>query len=100
MCNGCKAIVSILLRRLKDSKSEMDIDDAMENLCNMKDLNSFDYPPPQMKVICLTFITKYNDLIEVTMLEREDNESTINTLCYEKTESCIESYVDDIDKEL
>ena len=90
LCNSCQAIVRETLKIVKKSKSEMQIDAAVEKICSMKKMNIYDFPPPQMVMGCEHFMTNFTDTVIEVMMNRESNDTVENSLCYEMTGICIE----------
>jgi len=77
-------MVRELLKIIKDSTSEIDIMDAMDDVCNIG-FNIYEYPPPNMKRGCTEFLAGWEETIEKELINRDGNLLIENDLCFKVT---------------
>lgn len=72
-CNSCVAVVRESLKKLKDSRREMDVDDTLSTICNQRNFAVYEYPPPDMKKGCEAFIGGWSEEVQVALMKRTNN---------------------------
>lgn len=87
-CNACQAIVKEALKKLKHRKSEAEVFDVLDDVCNPKHYYIYMFPPPEMKQGCEAFIMDWEEQLEKTLLNRETNAEVEKKICYEISEAC------------
>ena len=63
----------------------------MDDLCVTGNFGHYDFPPPQIKLGCISFLSKHNDDVIEGLMKRSDNASAEHIVCYSMTKACIES---------
>lgn len=87
-CNACQAIVREVLKKIKDSKREYDVTDAISDMCQYKYFSVYEYPPPDMKKGCEAFMAAWNDELETALIKRANNSEIEDQVCREITHAC------------
>ena len=63
-CNACQAIIKEVCKKLRKSRSIVDVVTAMEGICNMRNFYVYEFTPPEMKKGCDAFMGGWEELIE------------------------------------
>ena len=93
-CNSCQAVVQVMVERLKSKKSEMDVLEKWEGICNYENFQRFNFPPPEMKKGCEEFVAEHEDEVIDGLVSRVSNEEVEGDVCIERTKACIETSED------
>jgi len=75
-------MVREILKKVHESTSEIEIMDAMSDICNQRHYNVYEYPPPDMRRGCEAFLNDWEEVVEDAMIARIGNHLIENELCY------------------
>lgn len=88
-CEGCSAVMKeldkILAKRSSDPR-ELQVVEAMEDICQTKYFSKYDYSPPTTVKACRFLIEKYEEDIEQLLMDNVDNSE--QEVCYKLTKAC------------
>jgi hypothetical protein len=87
-CNSCQAITRELLKKLRHRKSESDVMEALDDICNPELYMIYEFPPPEMRGGCETFIMDWEEVFEKEMQTRTNNHDIEDKICYQITQAC------------
>ncbi|CAH3137260.1 unnamed protein product [Pocillopora meandrina] len=88
-CEGCSAVMKELDKLLEKKSSdprELQVVEAMEDICQTKYFSKYDYSPPTTVKACRFLIEKYEEDIEKLLMDKVDN--TEQEVCYKLTKAC------------
>lgn len=88
-CEGCSAVMKELDKLLEKKSSdprELQVVEAMEDICQTKYFSKYDYSPPTTVKACRFLIEKYEEDIEQLLMDKVDN--TEQEVCYKLTKAC------------
>lgn len=98
-CNSCQAIVREMLKKLGSKKREFQVRDKLkraeinfeqvieiwETICDYKNFNIYEFPPPDMKKGCEQFISEYEEEMIDGLVKRNGNDGVEHEICYNVT---------------
>jgi hypothetical protein len=87
-CDACQAVLKETMKELRGKKRESDVIDAMTNICNPEKYNIYHFPPPDMREGCEAFVSAWSEEIPKVLINRNDDESPVQKLCFEITKAC------------
>jgi hypothetical protein len=87
-CNACQAVVRELLKKLRHRKSESDVMEAMDDVCNPELYMIYEFPPPEMREGCEAFIMDWEEVVERELQTRPNNDMIENKICHEISKAC------------
>ena len=87
-CDACQAIIKEAVKALRGKKKESDVMDYMDNVCNPEKYYTYSHPPPEMKEGCEAFINGWEEKVEKVLINRPDDETPVQRLCYDITKAC------------
>jgi len=87
-CESCKAITKEMLKKIRGSRSEIDIYDALSDICNQKNYYVYEFPPPDMVNGCNAFIPLHDETLAEALRKRTNDEDVVTQLCDEITQAC------------
>jgi hypothetical protein len=76
-------VVRELLKKLRHRKSESDVMEAMDDVCNPEHYMTYEFPPPEKKEGCEVFIMDWEEVVEKELQTRPDNEVIEHKICHE-----------------
>eukprot|EP01060_Flectonema_neradi_P005005 TRINITY_DN1330_c0_g1_i2.p1 TRINITY_DN1330_c0_g1~~TRINITY_DN1330_c0_g1_i2.p1 ORF type:complete len:212 (+),score=46.00 TRINITY_DN1330_c0_g1_i2:52-636(+) len=97
-CEGCKAIVKVLSKAEERSKKEKKgkqqayMMEALMDVCEVKNFQDFSYPPPQIRIGCMSYVQDHDDLLEDIFVNGKaaGRDDLQKFLCYEITDACLQ----------
>ena len=91
-CDSCNAIVRETHKLLRGKKSEGDVFEITEDVCNPERYYTYSHPPPDMKQGCDSFIDRFIEDIQKLFIRRDTDDVNIleQRLCKETTRACVE----------
>ena len=84
-CNSCQAVIRELLKKLRHRKSESDVMEAMDDVCNPELYMTYEFPPPEMREGCEAFIMDWEEVVERELQTRPNNEMIEDKICSQLT---------------
>ena len=92
-CEGCKAVVKVLeiaetkSKNQKKGSQQAYMMEALMDVCDVKNLQDFSYPPPQVRIGCMSYLQDHDDLLEDIFVNRKavGRDDLHHFLCYEMT---------------
>ncbi|CAD8156079.1 unnamed protein product [Paramecium octaurelia] len=88
-CMGCQAIIRETLKEIKQSRSEVLIEDALSRVCE-KEFKGYAYISRTVESGCTVFIGGWRDQLSEHLMKRESNESIEDEFCVQYTKACFE----------
>jgi len=88
-CESCSAVVQELDKLLAKKSSdprELQVVEAMEDICQAKYFSKYHYSPPTTIKACKFLIEKYEEDIEQLLIEKTGDFE--NEVCYKMTKAC------------
>ena len=61
------------------------MDDAWNDICNYKNFNVYEFPPPDMRNGCEKFVAEFEDEIIDGLVSRKGNDAVEHEVCYNVT---------------
>jgi hypothetical protein len=91
-CDTCNAIVRETHKLLRGKKSEGDVYEITEDVCNPERYYTYSHPPPDMKQGCDAFIDRFIEDIQKLFTRRDTDDVNVleSRLCKETTRACVE----------
>lgn len=62
--------------------------EALNDICNPENFYTYEFPPPDMREGCETFIMDWEEVFEKEMQIRENNNEIENKICNEISKAC------------
>ena len=59
--------------------------DAYDDICNFKNFNVYEFPPPDMVKGCQDFVSRFEEEILDGLVKRKDNDSAETEICFTAT---------------
>ena len=87
-CDACQAIIKEAVKELRGKKKESDVMDYMDSVCQPEKYYVYSHPPPEMKEGCEAFINGWEEQVEKVLINRPDDETPIQRLCYDISKAC------------
>lgn len=87
-CDACLAVLKETMKELRGKKKESDVIDAMTDVCNPEKYNIYHFPPPDMREGCVAFVSAWDEEIQKVLINRKDDETPVQQLCYDITKAC------------
>lgn len=88
-CDACIAIIKEATKQLRGKKRESEVFDYMADVCNPEKYYVYNHPPPDMRTGCEAFLNGWEEEIEKALINRVDDETPIQNLCFEITKACL-----------
>ena len=77
------------LKKLKHSKSEVDVYSALDNICQKaNEYRIYKFPPSDLTKGCVAFVMNWDEELENVMLKRKEYDDPEQKLCFEVTKVC------------
>ncbi|CAD8126762.1 unnamed protein product [Paramecium sonneborni] len=86
---GCQAIIRETLKEIKQSRSEIFIEDSLSKVCE-KEFIGYAYISRTVQSGCNVFIGGWRDQLTEYLMKRESNETIEDEFCVKYTKACFE----------
>eukprot|EP00826_Nyctotherus_ovalis_P000720 TRINITY_DN10026_c0_g1_i13.p1 TRINITY_DN10026_c0_g1~~TRINITY_DN10026_c0_g1_i13.p1 ORF type:complete len:152 (+),score=26.78 TRINITY_DN10026_c0_g1_i13:202-657(+) len=88
-CEICLVILEEALSVLKHRKAEMDVFDALDNICDVDRLYKYGYSIMDARDACQAFVANWEEVLEKNLMNRTNSDQLAKTVCIEITRVCL-----------